>query len=83
MKTIVSILLLGTVLLSGCARRYVITQNNGATISTRSKPKLKNGSYVYRDFEGRTTSIPAGSVRQIAPASMAKDDSQQFNPNPR
>ena len=78
MKKLVSILCLGAVLLCGCARRYVITLNTGSQISTTSKPRLKNGAYVYKDYAGREASTPAGRVVEIAPASMASQSSTQF-----
>ena len=64
----------------GCARNYVITMGNGDRISTTSKPKLKQGSYVFKDRQGQVASVPAGRVREIAPASVANDKKMQFLP---
>ncbi len=57
---------------SGCARRYVITTNNGSQITTTSRPKKKDGYYFYKDLQGNKTSIFAGRVAEIAPATSEK-----------
>ena len=71
------LLLLGVVILSGCAHEYVITLNNGTKLATASKPKLKQGRYYYKDAQGRDQFQPAGRVRQIEPASFAKEEAKQ------
>ena len=72
-------LLLGAVLLTSCARHYVITLNTGARITTVGKPRLENGAYVFKDTKGQPDSVFAGSVREIAPASMSKkSENSQF-----
>lgn len=65
-------------LLSGCARHYVITLTNGTRVTTLSKPKLGEGSYTFKDARGQPAAVPAGRVREIAPASMSKDPNSQF-----
>ena len=75
-----ALLLLGLLLLTGCARNYVITMANGRTVTTASKPKLVKGCYVWKDGLGQTQSLPEGRVREIAPASMAKEKQKQFKP---
>ena len=70
-----ALLILGVALLSGCASHYVITLNSGTQITTHSKPKLKNGDYSYTDASGHKAFVPAVRVREIAPASMVKDQS--------
>ena len=67
------LLLLMAALLSGCARHYRISLNNGSQIETRSKPHFKDGVYYYNDAAGHKAYVPAGAVREIAPASMAKE----------
>ena len=72
------LLLLAAVLaLSGCTHHYVIRMNSGSEFTTQGKPKLKNGVYTYKDALGREGAVPAGSVAQVAPASMAEDDSKE------
>jgi uncharacterized lipoprotein YajG len=71
-------LLLALLMLGGCARNYTITRNNGSQIGASSRPQLKDGVYVFKDIQGRPASIPAGSVRQIAPASIARESSPDF-----
>jgi len=66
------------VLLTGCTSHYVITLNNGSRITTASKPRLENGSYVFKDAKGQPASVFAGSVREIAPASMSKPENSKF-----
>ena len=54
--------------------------NNGLQITSASKPKLKGGYYLYTDAAGRTSSVAAVRVLEIEPASMAKEESNQFKP---
>lgn len=68
--------------LCGCSHNYVMRLNNGLRITTASKPKLKDGAFYYKDGLGRVNSIPAGRVREIAPASMAEEESGRFRPWP-
>jgi hypothetical protein len=65
---------------SGCAHQYVMKLSNGLTITTPSKPKLKNGYYVYKDAKGKDHYIPQGRVNEIEPASMAAEENQ-FTPS--
>ena len=67
--------------LTGCAHRYVITTTTGRTIDTKTKPKLKNGFYVYKDALGRDQVIHAGRVAEISAASIARQEKekQTFN----
>jgi hypothetical protein len=58
-------------LLTGCASRYTLTLNSGNRITATSKPKLQNGSYIFKDAKGELISVPAGRVREVAPANMA------------
>ena len=63
-----------------CTRHYVITLTNGTRVTTKGKPKLQEGSYTFKDARGQPAMVPAGRVREIAPASMANDKKSQFNP---
>ncbi len=72
------LLLLASLMLAGCAHPYVIKRQNGTRITTSNKPKLDHGYYVFKDAQGRVSRIPAGSVRQIEPASMAEEEKSQF-----
>jgi Bacterial protein of unknown function (DUF903) len=63
----------------GCARHYVITLNNGTQLSTRGKPHLEGGYYVYTDILGRKTWISSGRVSEVAPASMMGSGGPVFN----
>ena len=77
-RHVLPVLLLLAVLLTGCARNYVITMSNGARITTKGKPKLQNGSYVFKDASGQPAQVSAGRVREIAPASMSTVEGSQF-----
>jgi len=77
-KRVFPVLLLLVVLVTGCARNYVITLNNGARMTAKGKPKLQNGSYVFKDATGQPARVSAGRVREIAPASMATVEGSQF-----
>jgi len=83
MKRMLLLALLAAVtLLPGCARRYVITLNNGARITTFGKPHLQGGSYIYKDPSGQPGRVSVGSVQDIAPASMVKEQKGPFLPQP-
>ena len=75
---------LAVLLLCGCARNYVITLNNGARIYTAGKPKFEKGVYIFKDGNGQKAYVPAGRVKEVAPASMvAEEDKSRFNPSKR
>jgi hypothetical protein len=74
MQEIALPLVLGLLVLSGCASSYVIKLTNGAEITTPSKPQLDGGAYRFKDAKGEQHLIPAGRVREIAPASIAKEE---------
>ena len=76
-------LLFGLMVFAGCAHNYVVTMDNGLRLTTASKPKLKGAKYVFKDARGKEVSIPAGRVREIAPASMVKEEKPAFNPQPQ
>ena len=70
----VLLLLLGTVFLTGCMHNYDLTLVGGRKITRVSKPKLnkETGVYTFKDVKGRTNSISAGRVVEIAPHSNRK-----------
>jgi hypothetical protein len=79
MKRLFGSLCLGAFLWSGCAgNTYVIKLNNGLRLTSTSRPKLEHGNYVYTDASGKTASVPAGRVREIEPASMAKEEEKDL-----
>ncbi|MCX6922263.1 MAG: DUF903 domain-containing protein [Verrucomicrobia bacterium] len=49
---------------------------NGGEITTASKPKLKDGIYRFKDAKGEEHLVPAASVRELAPASVAARESK-------
>jgi hypothetical protein len=72
-------LLAGLLLLTGCARNYVISLNSGGSIRTTGKPHRENGFYYYKETPGgETHRIFASRVREIAPASMVSDPNAAF-----
>ena len=75
------LLIIVSALVSGCTHTYVMKLQNGMQLTTASKPKLKNGVYVYKDALGRDQYVPAGSVREIEPASMAQEEQGKFKPS--
>ena len=60
------LLILVSGMVSGCSHTYVMKLQNGTQLTTASKPKLKNGAYVYKDAMGRDQYVPAGSVREMS-----------------
>ena len=83
MNKISLLLVLSLSVLCGCAHTYVITLDNGKRITTASKPKLEKGRYVFKDAKGRPLYVPKGRVREIAPASMMKEEKPMFNTQPQ
>ena len=72
MKRLLLPALAGLLILSGCARKYVIIMGNGERITTVGKPRLDGNYYHFKDASGREgIPIHTGRVREIAPASMA------------
>ena len=71
MKNSLSLLLLGSLLITGCAHNYVITLTSGTQLGAQGKPVLKGGSYYFKDASGVEKSVSAGRVSQIETASSA------------
>ena len=67
MKNALLPILMLLIALTGCARHYVLKLTNGSQITAASKPRLKEGSYCYKDVKGEKHFVPAGRVREIAP----------------
>jgi hypothetical protein len=65
----------------GCSHSYVIRMTNGRQIVTATKPKLKGNAYYWKDANGQVQSMSEGRVREILPASMAKEEKPLFNPS--
>jgi hypothetical protein len=65
-------LLIGLMVLTGCAHHYVIRLSNGAEITTATKPRLKEGVYQFKDAKGEEHFVPVNRVREVAPASIAE-----------
>ncbi len=82
-RALISVMLVLLGLTAGCARHYVIRLNNGVQVTTTSKPKLKNGTYYFKDARGKTQAIAAGRVSEVAPASMAREEKSPFKPETR
>jgi hypothetical protein len=80
MKKVAILMLLNLVALTGCVHQYSMKLTNGLQVTTTSKPKLKNGVYVYKDAKGREQYMPAGRVIQIQPTSMAQAENEPFKP---
>jgi hypothetical protein len=70
--------LLAAMLLSGCTHHYVITTTSGTRIDTSTKPRMKNGFYVFKDALGREQAFSAGRVSEVSPASMATKEKDGF-----
>jgi hypothetical protein len=79
-RCLLSLLLLSFVLLCGCAPRYVMQLTNGNEITSRGKPKLKEGAYYFTNASGKPQVVAALRVRSIQPASMAAEDTSQKAP---
>jgi hypothetical protein len=69
MKNLRWLSILAALLSAGCASHYAVTLNNGTRLNVPGKPHLQGDSYVYKDASGQEVYLPAGSVREIAPAS--------------
>jgi len=77
------LLLIGLITLTGCAHTYVMTLTNGSQILTANKPHLERSAYYYKDAKGKECYVPAGRVREIAPASMVKEEKPMFGAPPK
>jgi hypothetical protein len=82
-RPLLAALLLAALCLTGCVRRYTITLNNGNQITSRGKPQYDRatGTVNFTNARGEPDRLPAGSVRQISPASETRPEAG-FNPQP-
>ena len=62
--------------LCGCAHQYVMKLTNGMSISTPSKPKLRGGTYYFKDAKGQEQAISQSRVMEIEPESMAEEENK-------
>jgi hypothetical protein len=69
-------LLVGLMVLSGCASHYVLKLTNGTEITTETKPRLEDGSWRFKDAAGEEVYVPSGRVLQVTPASSAAREPQ-------
>ena len=76
MKTTLLLLLVGLIVLPGCARSYVLRLTNGSQITTAGKPQLKDGAYHFKDAKGEEQQVMAARVREVAPASVAEAENK-------
>jgi hypothetical protein len=76
MKKLTLPLLVGLLVLNGCASHYVIKFTNGTELTTTSKPHLRDGAYYFKDAKGQERAIAAARIREIAPASIAAEESK-------
>jgi hypothetical protein len=75
MNKMLAAVVAGLLLLTGCARTYVLTLNSGERMTAVGKPRLVNGFYYFKDTSGHDARpVFSGRVREIAPASMASGD---------
>jgi len=74
--------LTGILLLTGCARNYVIVQNDFSRIYVHNKPKFKDGYYYYKDAHGEQQVISSNRVREVSPADMVSNPNAPFKPKP-
>ena len=70
MKPLLTLALLASLLLAGCARHYTIALTSGSQISTLGKPRLQDGTYFFKDAKGQPRSVPAGRVKEVSPSNM-------------
>lgn len=62
----------------GCATHYDLTMGNGDVVRARTKPKLQEGYYVFKDLAGRETIVNAMRVRQIEPVRRGSKPKSSF-----
>jgi hypothetical protein len=68
------------ILVCGCRTRYDITLNTGNKITSVGKPKLVEGSYVYKDALGQQGRVSVLRVRSIEPQRRGWSEEPTFTP---
>ncbi|HEU0011962.1 MAG TPA: YgdI/YgdR family lipoprotein [Verrucomicrobiae bacterium] len=69
MKLIAPLVLSCLAFTTGCVRRYEVTLTNQRVITAHGKPKYdkEQGTFRFKDSEGRVHVVPAFTIREIAP----------------
>jgi len=49
----------------------------------RQQTRVEKGRYKFKDKAGRPSWVPAGRVKEIAPASMVEEQKPMFNAQPK
>ena len=80
MKRLSLLLLLGCLAFSGCARHYILVLNNGSQVDAWGKPKLANGSFHFKNAQGKDSQVSSSRVTEVAPASMVRDEQKAMIP---
>jgi hypothetical protein len=75
------ILLIALTALSGCAHHYLIKLTNGDQMISFSKPKVKNGSYHFRDEGGYERVIPRSRVAKIETGAAVEEQKKPTTPS--
>ena len=72
--------LVALILICGCRTHYDITLNTGNKITSLGKPKLVEGSYVFKDVLGQENRVSVLRVRTIEPQRRGWSKDPTFNP---
>jgi len=69
MKFLASLALLSLVLTAGCVSRYDVTLTNQRVITAHGKPKYNkaDGTFRFKDAEGKQQVVPSFTVKEITP----------------
>jgi len=69
MKLVASLVLSCLAFTTGCVHRYEVTLTNQRVITAHGKPKYdkKQGTFRFKDAEGRAHVLPSFMIQEIAP----------------